>query len=187
MFVTENYPSAPVIRLAGIIIKHYSHLPIKDLDPNDQDIKCFEEDTRKEIWREFISSPEYDDFNITKLTVGELNMLGFNQITDSESGYDLWLFPSYFYDMIPFGTKTYNILDSSWCSDTNSGVIWGIDYFGPIRIMNQGNLNIGIRRKKDSDYIFRVNVPKNKSMGSGGNGVPRPPVDGIAFDQLNTK
>ena len=42
MFVTANYPSAPVIKLAGIIIKHYSHLPIKDLDllnVNDQDIK----------------------------------------------------------------------------------------------------------------------------------------------------
>lgn len=47
MFVTANYPSAPVIKLAGIIIKHYSHLPIKDIDPNDQDIKCFEEDSRK--------------------------------------------------------------------------------------------------------------------------------------------
>ena len=182
MFVTANYPSAPVIKLAGIIIKHYSHLPIKDLDllnTNDQDIKCFEEDSRKKIWREFISSPEYDDFNINKLTVGELDILGFNQITGDETGYDLWLFPSYFYDMIPFGTKTYNILDCSWSSDTNSGLIWGIDNFGPIRIMNQGNLNIGIRRKKDSDYIFRVDVPKNISMGSGGNGVTRSPIDNM--------
>lgn len=186
MFVTANYPSAPVIKLAGIIIKHYSYLR-NEVFEEKHDIKSFEDISRKEIWREFISSPEYNDFNLNKLTVGELSILGFSQVTDSNSKYDLWLFPSYFYDMIPFGTKAYNILDSSWDSESNQGRIWGIDDFEPIVINNRGNLNIGIRRKKDSDYIFRVDVPKNRSMGSGGNGVPRSPVDDIAFDQLNTK
>ena len=178
MFVTANYPSASVIKLAGIIIKHYSYLRNEAFEEK-RDIKSFEDISRKEIWREFINSPEYNDFNINKLTVGELDILGFNQITGDESGYDLWLFPSYFYDMIPFGTKTYNILDSSWDIESNQGRIWGIDDFEPIVINNRGNLNIGIRRKKDSDYIFRVDVPKNKSMGSGGNGVSRSPIDNM--------
>lgn len=168
MFVTEHYPSAPVIKLAGIIIKQYSYLR-NEVFEKKRDMESFEEISRKEIWREFINTPEYNDFNLSKLTVGELNMLGFSQITDRNSKYDLWLFPAYFYDMIPFGTKTYNFLDNSWDSESNRGRIWGIDDYEPIVINNRGNLNIGIRRKKDSDYIFRVDVPTNKT-GTGGNG-----------------
>lgn len=176
MFVTEHYPSAPVIKLAGIIIKYYSYLRTEVVEKK-RDIQSFEEISRKEIWREFINTPEYNDFNLSKLTVGELSMLGFSQVTNSNSKYDLWLFPTYFYDMIPFGTKTYDFLDTSWDRESNHGRIWGIDDFEPIVINNRGNLCIGIRRKKDSDYLFRVDVPKNKSMGSGGNGVSRSPVD----------
>ena len=63
MFVTANYPSAPVIKLAGIIIKHYSYLR-NEVFEEKRDIKSFEDISRKEIWREFISSPEYNDFNL---------------------------------------------------------------------------------------------------------------------------
>lgn len=176
MFVTERYPSLPVIRLAGIIIEHYSYLRNAVVEQK-RDIQSFEEISRKEIWREFINTPEYNDFNLSKLTVGELSMLGFSQVTDSNSKYDLWLFPTYFYDMIPFGTKTYNFLDTSWDSESNRGKIWGIDDFEPIILNNRGNLNIGIRRKKDSDYIFRIDVPTVKT-GNGGNGsTARTPIE----------
>ena len=42
MFVTANYPSAPVIKLAGIIIKHYSYLR-NEVFEEKRDIKSFED------------------------------------------------------------------------------------------------------------------------------------------------